>query len=129
MKKEIRGEEVHVPARSGKAISSFEINTSGRHCCGTTEIVCSVAESRVRDRTCVAVGIVRRRERKHFFTIAYHDASGTPQTAVFEVPKHDPRGLLAIMRARAPAGMQSRCVLRWFYRTVAAQYVTPPDGK
>lgn len=50
----------------------------------------------------IAVGLVRRRERKHFFSITYVDASNAPQAAVFEVPKREPRGLLAILRARAP---------------------------
>jgi phosphatidylglycerophosphate synthase len=50
----------------------------------------------------VTVGLVRRRERQHFFSISYIDESNTPQAVVFEVPKHDPRGLLTILRARAP---------------------------
>jgi phosphatidylglycerophosphate synthase len=50
----------------------------------------------------VAVGLVKRQERRHFFTIKFTDSSDVSQAAIFEVPKADPPGLLAILRARAP---------------------------
>jgi phosphatidylglycerophosphate synthase len=49
----------------------------------------------------IAVALVKRRERKHFFAISYTDASNAKQVAIFEVPKRDPRVLLAVLRARA----------------------------
>jgi hypothetical protein len=49
----------------------------------------------------IAVALVKRRERKHFFTITYTDASNGAQVAIFEVPKGEPPALLAILRARA----------------------------
>ena len=50
-----------------------------------------------------AAGLVRHRERKHYLTINYQDAAGTAQTALFEVPKQEPKVLLPILRTRTPA--------------------------
>jgi phosphatidylglycerophosphate synthase len=50
----------------------------------------------------VAVGLVKRRERKHFLTLRFSDSAGVAQAAVFEVAKNDPPVLLAILHARAP---------------------------
>jgi hypothetical protein len=52
----------------------------------------------------MAVGLVRKRQRRHFFRITFHDETNAPQAAVFEVPKQMPRTLLAILQARAPQG-------------------------
>lgn len=52
----------------------------------------------------IAVGLVKKRQRKHFLRIAYHDESKTPQVAIFEVPKNMPLTLLAILQERAPQG-------------------------
>ena len=52
----------------------------------------------------VAVGLVRKRQRKHFLRIAYHDENNTPQVAIFEVPKKMPLTLMAILQQRAPQG-------------------------
>ena len=49
-----------------------------------------------------AAGLVRHRERKHYLTINYQDASGAAQTALFEIPKQEPRVLLPILRIRTP---------------------------
>ncbi|NYF79212.1 hypothetical protein [Granulicella arctica] len=49
----------------------------------------------------LAVGIVRRREKRHFFDITYHDQAGVAQVAVFEVAKGVPPLMLPILRARA----------------------------
>jgi phosphatidylglycerophosphate synthase len=71
-----------------KNIGSFEYSTEVAHHLGVLPAV--------------AVGLVKRRERRHFFTIKFTDSSDVPQAAIFEVPKRDPPGLLAILRARAP---------------------------
>jgi phosphatidylglycerophosphate synthase len=71
-----------------KKIGSFEYSTEVAHHLGVLPAV--------------AVGLVKRRERRHFFTIKFTDSSDVPQAAIFEVPKGDPPGLLAILRARAP---------------------------
>jgi len=55
----------------------------------------------------IAVGLVKRRDRLHYFTITWKDAQDVPQTALFEVSRHAPEGLLAILRARAPKVCQS----------------------
>jgi len=49
----------------------------------------------------IAVMLVKRRERKHFFTISYTGESDSTQVVIFEVPKGDPPALMAILRARA----------------------------
>ena len=35
----------------------------------------------------MAVGLIKRRQRRHFFRITYHDESKTQQVAIFEVSK------------------------------------------
>lgn len=52
----------------------------------------------------IAVGLVKKRQRRHFFRISYRDDNSVSQVAVFEVPKQMPRSLLAILQARAPQG-------------------------
>jgi hypothetical protein len=47
------------------------------------------------------VALVKRRERKHLISISFTDESNAPQAAIFEVGKHDPPALLAILRTRA----------------------------
>jgi len=49
----------------------------------------------------IAVGLIRKRQRRHFFHISYHDESNASQVAVFEVPKQMPSTLLAILQNRA----------------------------
>jgi phosphatidylglycerophosphate synthase len=75
-----------------KNISSFEYSTEVARHLGVLPAV--------------AVGLVKRRERKHFFSIKFIDSSNVVQAAIFEVPKRDPPGLLAILRARAPQACQ-----------------------
>ncbi len=55
------------------------------------------------------VSLIRKRERKHFFDIAYTDAQGTKQTASFEVSKEQPQVLAAVLRARAPQACGTGC--------------------
>ena len=52
----------------------------------------------------IAVGLVKRRQRRHFFRITYHDDSKTQQVAIFEVSKEAPHTLMAILQGRAPQG-------------------------
>ena len=55
----------------------------------------------------IAVSLVRMRPHRHFFRISYHDPNGVSQVVVFEVPKHMPRTLQAILAARAPYGSEA----------------------
>ncbi len=48
----------------------------------------------------IAVGLIRKRQRRHFFHISYHDESNASQVAVFEVLKQMPSTLLAILQNR-----------------------------
>jgi len=48
------------------------------------------------------VGMVRQRQRKHFFTINYADSSNVSQVAIFEVAKHDQQAFLEMLRVRDP---------------------------
>lgn len=50
----------------------------------------------------IAVGLLKKRERRHFFRISYRDAGNLSQVAVFEVSKRMPRTLQAVLDARAP---------------------------
>jgi|ERR1700722_17511073 len=49
----------------------------------------------------VVVALIKKRERRHFFRISYRDAERGSQVAVFEVSKHMPPTLQAVLRARA----------------------------
>jgi len=50
----------------------------------------------------MAVGLVKMRQRRHFFRIAYRDSNQVAQVAVFEVPKQMARALQATLETRAP---------------------------
>jgi hypothetical protein len=52
----------------------------------------------------IAVGLMKRRQQRHFFQISYHDESNLSQVAVFEVSKQMPQTLSAVLLARAPQG-------------------------
>lgn len=56
----------------------------------------------------IAVGLVRIRKHRHYFRISYRASDNAPQVAVFEIPKHMPRTLEAVLRARSPQA-RSRC--------------------
>ncbi|HUJ82233.1 MAG TPA: hypothetical protein VLW83_10130, partial [Candidatus Acidoferrales bacterium] len=63
----------------------------------------------------IAVGLVRKRQRRHFIQISYRDESNVSRVAVFEVSKQMPRTLLAILRNRAPQGCTPAQIARWNY--------------
>ena len=50
----------------------------------------------------MAVGMVKNRQRRHFFRISYRDDAGDLRVAIFEVPKQMPPVLLAILKTEAP---------------------------
>ena len=50
----------------------------------------------------IAVGMVKKRQRRHFFRISYRDDAGDLRVALFEVPKQMPPMLLAVLGAKAP---------------------------
>ena len=50
----------------------------------------------------IAVGLVKKRQRRHFFQISYRDESDSTQVVIFEVPKQMPQTLLAILQSRSP---------------------------
>lgn len=50
----------------------------------------------------IAVALLKKRERRHFFRISYRDVDHADQVAVFEVSKRMPRTLQAILEARVP---------------------------
>lgn len=52
----------------------------------------------------VAVALVKRRQKRHYFKISFRDDRDAQQVAIFEVPKQMPRTLLAILQSRAPQG-------------------------
>ena len=49
----------------------------------------------------IAVCLLKVRQHRHFFRVAYHDEHNVEQVAVFEVPKHMPRTLTAVFETRA----------------------------
>jgi len=57
----------------------------------------------------IAVALLKKRERRHFFRISYRNADHVEQVAVLEVSKHMPRTLQAVLEARAPQTCKPRC--------------------
>ncbi|MGP0018074.1 MAG: hypothetical protein ACLPHP_05865 [Candidatus Sulfotelmatobacter sp.] len=49
----------------------------------------------------IVVGLVKVRQRRHFFRFSYRDSNHVVQAAVFEVPKQMPRTLQAVLQTRA----------------------------
>ena len=68
------------------AIDKFEYRNEMRHKLGVAPMI--------------AVGLIAKRQRIHYFTITYHDVKGISQVAVFEVSRKAPNEMLPIMRAR-----------------------------
>lgn len=56
----------------------------------------------------IVVGMLKSRQHRHFFRISYRGPSGVMQVAVFEVPKHEPPIIRAILNSRAP-GTDKTC--------------------
>jgi hypothetical protein len=56
----------------------------------------------------IAVGLVKKRQRRHFLRVTYRDDQDREQVAIFEVPKQMPRTLLPILQVRAPQGCYPR---------------------
>jgi hypothetical protein len=50
----------------------------------------------------IAIGLVKKRQRRHFFRISFRDENDAIQVAVFEISKNTPRTLLPILQSRAP---------------------------
>ncbi|MGA9306935.1 MAG: hypothetical protein WBW31_16135 [Candidatus Sulfotelmatobacter sp.] len=50
----------------------------------------------------IAVGLIKKRQRRHYFRISYRSADNVSQVVVLEVPKHMPRTLQAVLMSRAP---------------------------
>lgn len=50
----------------------------------------------------IAVGLSRKRQRRHLVQIVYRDGSDSKQVVIFEVSKHATETLLAVLRVRAP---------------------------
>jgi len=70
------------------AINSFEYSQEVKHHLGVLPAI--------------AIGLIKQRQHRHFFRISYHDEKNGPQVAIFEVSKHKPRSLKAVLDARSP---------------------------
>jgi hypothetical protein len=70
------------------AIQSFDYSTEVRRHLGVLPAV--------------AIGLLKMRHHQHFFRISYRNPENTAQAAIFEVPKHMPRILQAVLETRAP---------------------------
>jgi len=68
------------------AIRSFQYSTEVTHHLGVLPAI--------------AVGLLKARERRHYFRISFRDTNNVPQVSVFEVPKRMPRTLKAVLQAR-----------------------------
>jgi hypothetical protein len=50
----------------------------------------------------ILVALVRARQHRHIFRIAYHDQNAIAHVVIFEVPKQMTRSLRAVLDVRAP---------------------------
>lgn len=76
-------------------IESFEYSTEITHHLGVMPAI--------------AVGIMRARKHRHYFRVTYRTSDNIPQVAVFEVPKHMPRTLEAVLKTRSPQAHLCPC--------------------
>jgi hypothetical protein len=64
----------------------------------------------------IAVGVLKRLQRRHFFNIDYTDEKGVAQAVIFEVAKDDAEAVRAVLQTKAPcaptATAYSRCRAR-----------------
>jgi hypothetical protein len=64
----------------------------------------------------IAVGILKRLQRRHFFNIDYTDEHGAAQAVIFEVAKDDAEAVRAVLQTKAPraqtADADGRCRAR-----------------
>jgi hypothetical protein len=90
---EYSGTKVLIPYSE---IESFEYSTEVTHHLGVMPAI--------------AVGLIKKRQRRHYFRIAYRGADNVSQVVVFEVPKHMPRTLQAVLAVRAPQTCDPRSV-------------------
>lgn len=62
----------------------------------------------------IGTGLLRHRQKRHFFRISFHDTQGRSQVVILEVPKHMPHAVQAVLETRAPhaCGKQSLCAKR-----------------
>lgn len=58
----------------------------------------------------IAVGLVKKRQRRHFLRISFRDQANASQVVVLEVPKQMPRMLLAVLQTRSPQGCKPTAV-------------------
>ena len=58
----------------------------------------------------IAVGLVQKRQRKHFLRIAYHDESKTPQVAIFDGAEKYAVGLAFYSAGACSAGLQTAAI-------------------
>ncbi|MGH9816281.1 MAG: hypothetical protein ACRD5F_04520 [Candidatus Acidiferrales bacterium] len=47
------------------------------------------------------VVLIKRRQRRHFIEVSFTGQEGTPQVAIFEVPKDAAQSVVAVLRTRA----------------------------
>jgi hypothetical protein len=60
----------------------------------------------------IAIAMLKRPQRRHFFRISYRDEDNSPQVAIFEVSKQSPQSLVAILQTRAPQSCKPQPHLR-----------------
>jgi hypothetical protein len=60
----------------------------------------------------IAVGLVKKRQRRHFLQISYRDERNLNQVSVFEVSKQMPQALLAVLQTRSPQGCKPSYITR-----------------
>jgi len=58
----------------------------------------------------IAVGLIKMHQRRYYFRISCRSADNVSQVVVFEVPKHMPRTLQAVLMVRAPQTCNPRSV-------------------
>lgn len=69
------------------AIQSFEYSSEVSHHLGVMPAI--------------AVGLLKMRQRRHFFRVSYRDQRDIAQVVIFEVPKGMPRTLKAVLQDRS----------------------------
>lgn len=66
----------------------------------------------------MAVGLIRKRQRRHFVRINFRDENNKSQVAVFEVSKRTPQTLLPVLQLRSPQACKPAITAGWDSRYV-----------
>ena len=96
--------------QSGERCGAWLIATVARDRCAANAQTSSSMTRHLGVMPAIAVGLIKMHQRRYYFRISYRSADNVSQVVVFEVLKHMPRMLQAVLMVRAPQTCNPRSV-------------------